>query len=167
LGLIPAVISPFVMAKIGRGNAARYFLTGQKFDAAEANRIGLLQAHHKTVDVRSRRARTDALHPERRVDRGLMFGVCVVCCALLLAQELDATVNSTLREVVDSAPGAVRTCKTLIERVSALATTHGLAAPEVKRFTSGEIARLRVGPEGQDGLQSFFEKRAPKWKLTK
>ena len=28
LGLIPAVISPFVMMKIGKGNCSRYFLTG-------------------------------------------------------------------------------------------------------------------------------------------
>ncbi len=42
LGLIPAVISPFVIAKIGPSAARRYFLTGERFTAAEALRIGLI-----------------------------------------------------------------------------------------------------------------------------
>ena len=42
LGLIPAVISPFVLAKIGPSAARRYFLTGERFDAATALRIGLV-----------------------------------------------------------------------------------------------------------------------------
>lgn len=42
LGLIPAVISPFVLARIGLGAARRYFLTGERFDAATALRIGLV-----------------------------------------------------------------------------------------------------------------------------
>jgi methylglutaconyl-CoA hydratase len=43
LGLIPAVISPFAIAKIGPGNARRYFLTGERFEADTALRIGLVQ----------------------------------------------------------------------------------------------------------------------------
>jgi methylglutaconyl-CoA hydratase len=42
LGIIPAVISPFVLAKIGPGAARRYFLTGERFDAGAALRIGLV-----------------------------------------------------------------------------------------------------------------------------
>ena len=42
LGLIPAVISPYVVAAIGERAAHRYFLTAEKFDASEAYRIGLL-----------------------------------------------------------------------------------------------------------------------------
>jgi len=41
LGIIPAVISPFVLPKIGQ-HARRYFLTGERFDAATALRIGLV-----------------------------------------------------------------------------------------------------------------------------
>ena len=41
LGIIPAVISPFVLPKIG-GHARRYFLTGERFDAETALRIGLV-----------------------------------------------------------------------------------------------------------------------------
>ncbi len=42
LGLLPAVISPYVIAAIGERAARRYILTGERFDAAEAQRIGLL-----------------------------------------------------------------------------------------------------------------------------
>ena len=41
LGIIPAVISPFVLAKIGSA-ARRYFVTGERFDAETARRIGLV-----------------------------------------------------------------------------------------------------------------------------
>jgi enoyl-CoA hydratase/carnithine racemase len=43
LGIIPAVISPFVLPRIGAGAARRYFLTGERFDAETALRIGLVQ----------------------------------------------------------------------------------------------------------------------------
>jgi methylglutaconyl-CoA hydratase len=42
LGLIPAVISPYVIAKIGEKYARRYFLTAERFSASEAYRIGLV-----------------------------------------------------------------------------------------------------------------------------
>lgn len=42
LGIIPAVISPFVLAKIGASHARRLFLTGERFDAARAQAIGLV-----------------------------------------------------------------------------------------------------------------------------
>ncbi len=42
LGLVPAVISPWVIDAIGPRAARRYFLTGERFDAAEARRIGLI-----------------------------------------------------------------------------------------------------------------------------
>jgi methylglutaconyl-CoA hydratase len=42
LGIIPAVISPFVLPKIGEAAARRYFLTGERFDARAALRIGLV-----------------------------------------------------------------------------------------------------------------------------
>ena len=42
LGIVPAMISPYVVAAIGERYARRYFLSGVEFDAAEAFRIGLL-----------------------------------------------------------------------------------------------------------------------------
>ena len=50
LGLIPAVISPYVIAAIGERAAHRYFLTAEKFDAAEAYRLGLLHSVAQTED---------------------------------------------------------------------------------------------------------------------
>jgi len=47
LGLIPSVISPYVIAAIGERQARRYFLTAERFDAMEAGRIGLV---HEVVD---------------------------------------------------------------------------------------------------------------------
>ncbi len=42
LGLIPAVIAPYVVAAIGERSARRYFLTGERFSASEAWRLGLV-----------------------------------------------------------------------------------------------------------------------------
>lgn len=42
LGIVPAVISPFVLQKIGEGRARALFLTGERFDGREAERIGLV-----------------------------------------------------------------------------------------------------------------------------
>jgi methylglutaconyl-CoA hydratase len=47
LGIIPAVISPFVLSKIGAA-ARRYFVTGERFDAEAALRIGLV--HEVSAD---------------------------------------------------------------------------------------------------------------------
>jgi methylglutaconyl-CoA hydratase len=44
LGIIPAVISPFVLAKIGASQARALFLTGERFDARRAEAIGLVHA---------------------------------------------------------------------------------------------------------------------------
>ena len=46
LGIVPAVISPYVLAAIGERYSRRYMLTAERFSAAEAYRIGLL---HKLV----------------------------------------------------------------------------------------------------------------------
>jgi len=47
LGLLPAVISPYVIAAIGARQARRWFATAERFDAYEALRIGLI---HRLVD---------------------------------------------------------------------------------------------------------------------
>jgi len=44
LGLIPSVISPYVLAAIGPRAARRYFLTAERFDATTAEHLGLVQA---------------------------------------------------------------------------------------------------------------------------
>lgn len=47
LGILPAVISPYVIAKIGASHARALFLTGERFDAERALRIGLV---HRLAD---------------------------------------------------------------------------------------------------------------------
>ena len=47
LGIVPAVISPFALAKIGSSAARRYFVTGERFSAEVALRIGLV---HEVAD---------------------------------------------------------------------------------------------------------------------
>jgi methylglutaconyl-CoA hydratase len=47
LGIVPAVISPFALAKIGPSAARRYFVTGERFSADVALRIGLV---HEVAD---------------------------------------------------------------------------------------------------------------------
>jgi methylglutaconyl-CoA hydratase len=42
LGIVPAVISPFALRRIGVTHARRYFLSGERFTALEARRIGLV-----------------------------------------------------------------------------------------------------------------------------
>lgn len=48
LGLIPAVISPYVVSAIGERAARRYFLTGERFDSGQAWRMGLV--HELAID---------------------------------------------------------------------------------------------------------------------
>src|SRR5579859_5748579 len=51
LGIIPAVISPFALAKIGGAHARRYFVTGERFDAEAALRIGLVSEVADDLDA--------------------------------------------------------------------------------------------------------------------
>jgi methylglutaconyl-CoA hydratase len=61
LGIIPAVISPFVLAKIGRSAARALFLTGQRFGAVRAQNIGLV---HEIVGDDELDGRIEALEVE-------------------------------------------------------------------------------------------------------
>jgi methylglutaconyl-CoA hydratase len=51
LGIIPAVISPFALAKIGRSAARELFLTGARFSAARAREIGLVHMVVPAADL--------------------------------------------------------------------------------------------------------------------
>ncbi len=59
LGLMPAVISPFVLPRIGEGAARAHFLTGERFGSGEALRIGLVS--EVVPDEAALGARVDAL----------------------------------------------------------------------------------------------------------
>jgi methylglutaconyl-CoA hydratase len=58
LGLVPATISPYVVRAMGARAAHRWFLTAERFDAAEAHRIGFI---HEVVKAEALDARVDAL----------------------------------------------------------------------------------------------------------
>ena len=121
LGLAPAVISPYVLPKIGASAGRHLFLTGERFDATEARRLGLV--HRVTA-------------PE----------------------DLDATVEQVVADLLSGGPSAQAEIKELIPRV--LEAGGPAAAVHV---TAEVIARLRVSEEGQEGMRAFFERRAPRW----
>ena len=64
LGIVPAVISSFVVPKIGETHARALFLTGERFDAARAERIGLV--HDVVADAEALEGRIDSLLDELR-----------------------------------------------------------------------------------------------------
>jgi methylglutaconyl-CoA hydratase len=121
LGLLPAVISPYVVAAIGARQARRWFATAEVFDADTALRIGLL---HQVVPA-------DALDEavRRQVDLLLKAGPAAASSAKTLVREV---VSATDRDSLDAANAAL-------------------------------IARLRIAPEGQEGIGAFLDKRKPFW----
>jgi methylglutaconyl-CoA hydratase len=121
LGLAPATISPYVLAAMGERPARRYFLTAERFSAAEAYRIGFVQ---------------EIARPD----------------------ELDATVNAILGEIVQGAPGAHAVTKDLIGAVAGRPLDSKLLADMAVR-----IATARASDEGKEGVRSFLEKRPPAW----
>ncbi len=121
LGLLPAVISPYVIAAIGAREARRWFATAERFDAAEAQRIGLLHA-------------------------------------VVPTDELDAAVKRQVDLLLNAGPLAASQAKTLVKRVAGETDRDRL-----DRENADLIARLRVSPEGQEGLAAFLEKRKARW----
>lgn len=64
LGILPAVIGPFVVAKIGESHARALFPTGERFGAARAHQIGLV--HEVLADSGALDARVEAVIDELR-----------------------------------------------------------------------------------------------------
>ena len=120
LGIIPAVISPYVLGKIGESAARELFLTGERFEAVRAVEIGLVRA----------------AVPE---------------------EDLDATVERRVEELLKAGPRAIAEAKALIREVS------WRRIEEMQRYTVERIADLRVSAEGQEGMRAFLEKRKPDW----
>jgi methylglutaconyl-CoA hydratase len=82
LGLLPAVISPYVIAAIGARQARRWFATAEIFDAGEARRIGLL---HEVVDAT---ALDTAV--QRQIDLLLKAGPIAAASAKALVRDVVA-----------------------------------------------------------------------------
>ena len=120
LGLVPAIISPFVLAKIGQAAGRELFLTGARFSASRAKEIGLVHA-------------------------------------VVSTNQLEVKIEEYVREILTGAPEAVAAAKRLIRDVS------GRPLTDAGSTTAAVIAKLRVSPEGQEGLRAFLEKRTPSW----
>lgn len=120
LGIMPAVISCWVLPKIGVANARRYYLTAEVFGAAQALWMNLVSE-------------------------------------VVPHAELEARAESLAAKLLLCAPGAVREAKALIPKLA------GLPLDARVDLTVDTLVRLRSGPEGQEGLSAFLEKRAPKW----
>lgn len=78
LGLVPAQISPFVIARIGAHQARRLMLTGASFDAAEAARLGLVDevvADSDALDASVQRTLSDVLRCAPLANALSKFGV--------------------------------------------------------------------------------------------
>ncbi|TWI03632.1 methylglutaconyl-CoA hydratase [Luteimonas cucumeris] len=122
LGLLPAVISPYVVAAIGSRQARRWFASAESFDADTALQIGLL---HQVVP----------------------------------AGHLDAVVQRQVDLLLKAGPIASATAKTLVRDVVAM----GSDRDALDAANAHLIARLRISPEGQQGIAAFLEKHPPAW----
>ena len=119
LGLAPAVISSFAIAKIGIGQARRYFLTSEVFGPEIAKDLGL--AHE-----------------------------------IASADNLDSVVADLLAAIGQGGPNAIEEAKRLLRAIAS--NPH-----DVLDLSAASIAKLRVSPEGQEGVRAFLEKRKPSW----
>jgi methylglutaconyl-CoA hydratase len=95
LGLIPAVISPFAIAKIGVTHARRLFLTGERFDAQRARAIGLV---HDVVPEANLDGAVDAIAHELEG-----AGPEAVAAAKRLIREVAATSYDATRGLTAAA----------------------------------------------------------------
>jgi methylglutaconyl-CoA hydratase len=110
LGLVPAVISPFVVPRIGLAAARELFLTGETFAADHALRIGLVRH----------------VVPESELDATVAARVDALLAG---GPEAQAVVKGLLRRVVPVPEGLARyTAATIAQRRSSLEGREGMAA---------------------------------------
>jgi methylglutaconyl-CoA hydratase len=72
-------------------------------------------------------------------------------------EELDEAVQEKATHLVSSGPRALAMCKELLKNVP------GMDFEKAKTYTADMIASMRIGDEGQEGMNAFLEKRKPKW----
>lgn len=121
LGLIPATIGPYVIARMGEAMARRVFMSSRLFDAAEAMTLGIIARAVPGAD-------------------------------------LDSAVQAEITPYLACAPGAVAQAKALTRRLG----------PVIDQATIDETINALVdrwnSDEAREGINAFFEKRAPNWK---
>jgi methylglutaconyl-CoA hydratase len=101
LGIIPAVISPFVLAKIGVSHARRLFLTGERFDAQRAQAIGLV---HEVVHADALDGVVDGI-----ADELATAGPSAIAAAKALIRRVRAASYEDSRAITARAIAAQRT----------------------------------------------------------
>jgi len=72
-------------------------------------------------------------------------------------EELDQAVQEKTDQLISSGPKALAMCKELLKNVP------GMSFEKAKTYTADMIASMRIGDEGQEGMNAFLEKRKPKW----
>ena len=102
LGLIPATIGPYVLARLGEGNARRVFMSSRLFDAKEAQKLGVVAKVVKAVEL-------DAA-VEAEVAPYLSVAPGAVGAAKALARSLgpkidQATIEDTINRLADTWEG--------------------------------------------------------------
>lgn len=121
LGLVPALISPYVVRAIGMRQARHYMLSAEIFDTTAALQLGLVHRQMPTAAL------------ER--SRGQWLG-----------------------HIQKGGPNACREIKAMLRRLG-LRDGLQLEQPDNLRL----IAKVRTSPEGQAGLNAFFNRSKPDW----
>jgi methylglutaconyl-CoA hydratase len=112
LGLIPATIGPFALARIGRSQARALFLTGELFDAGHAREIGIVHEVH-----------ADDRALDGAVERTLAALLSGGPAAVRAAKALIAGLRDG-----DPAPQSVRAAEALARRRASEEGREGIAA---------------------------------------
>ncbi len=120
LGLAPAMIAVVCLPKMRRGDAQELFLRGNRFDASEAARLGLI-AHAVERD------------------------------------DLDATVEAVVADLLAGEPGAIAEIKRLIGVVPTLEDDEAFV------WTAELSARLFTSAPAREGMSAYLEKRPASW----
>jgi len=125
-------------------------------------RIGLIPATigpFVTKAIGQRAATRYALTAERFDGaRARELGLLDECYA---AEELEEKVEAWVANLLNNSPAALVACKALFQEIGS-----GELSPNLRRYTEAAIARIRISPEGQEGLHAFLEKRKPKWQKS-
>jgi methylglutaconyl-CoA hydratase len=104
IGLIPATISPYVVRAIGARASRRYFLTAERFSAAEAHRIGLV---HESVPAEQLDATVQALVQALCANSPMAVKDAKRLVDSVTGQEIDdALIASTVAGIADSRASA-------------------------------------------------------------
>lgn len=165
LGLAPAIISDFIFQKFSVASVAGEMITGQIFDAQRALQMGLV---NKVIDVGltlegpSKSSRDNNLRGIGNSGSGSGGSGSSGGISGGNGGEGDdaweKVKNDFQTQISLLGPQAVRETKNLTRNGATFKNQE-----ERKKYVTTLISQLRVSPQGQEGVKSFFEKRKPHW----